>query len=91
MIRITELTRTCEACPSQWEGRTADGDYVYIRYRWGTLSVGIGNSIDSAIDDRDTIKKFGDGLDGSMSYSDLRTALKGSYILPISEDIDDHR
>lgn len=23
MLRVTELTKTCESCPAQWEGRTA--------------------------------------------------------------------
>lgn len=39
MKRIKKLTKTCEACPSQWEGEFEDGSPVYIRYRWGYLSV----------------------------------------------------
>lgn len=35
MHRITEIEQTCSACPSQWEGKTSSGEYVYIRYRWG--------------------------------------------------------
>ena len=37
--RIKELKMTCGACPSQWEGFFEDGGSVYIRYRWGYLSV----------------------------------------------------
>lgn len=35
------LVQTCSACPSQWEGNTADGDNLYIRVRHGALSVDI--------------------------------------------------
>jgi len=37
MIKIKNLIQTCGGCPSQWEGEDIDGNYVYIRYRWGTL------------------------------------------------------
>jgi len=41
MVKIKSLTQTCGACPSQWEGETENGAYVYIRYRYGWLSVDI--------------------------------------------------
>lgn len=31
--RIKYFSRTCLACPSQWEGSLEDGNFVYIRYR----------------------------------------------------------
>src|ERR1700738_476752 len=39
---LASLSQTCHMCPSQWEGRTVDGEYVYIRFRWGTLTLGFG-------------------------------------------------
>lgn len=36
---LTHLVQTCDACPSQWDAETDDGRPVYIRYRWGFLSV----------------------------------------------------
>jgi len=36
---IIEITMTCSACPSQWEGKFADGDELYIRYRYAGLRV----------------------------------------------------
>src|ERR1700738_3288078 len=36
---LASLSQTCHMCPSQWEGRTVDGEYVYIRFRWGTLTL----------------------------------------------------
>jgi len=39
---VSELRRTCSACPSQWEGKVGRGS-IYIRYRWGWLQVWISN------------------------------------------------
>jgi len=44
MIKIKQFTKTCFACPSQWECLTEDGKYVYIRYRNGYLRTGIADS-----------------------------------------------
>jgi hypothetical protein len=41
MMTIKQLTQTCSACPSQWEGELADGRGLYVRYRWGGLSVSV--------------------------------------------------
>ncbi|MEV4575933.1 hypothetical protein AB0K16_22075 [Nonomuraea jabiensis] len=30
-----KVVQTCSACPSQWDAWTADGDYIYMRYRGG--------------------------------------------------------
>lgn len=49
-MKVTELTRTCVACPSQWEGRLDDGRWVYVRYRFGMLRVGVGATVDAAVD-----------------------------------------
>lgn len=41
MIRVASITQTCHACPSQWEGLLDDGREVYVRYRFGWLSISI--------------------------------------------------
>ena len=43
MIKINKesLDQTCGACPSQWDAYTEDNEYVYIRFRHGTLSIEI--------------------------------------------------
>lgn len=75
-VIITKLEMTCEACPSQWEGVTEDGRYVYIRFRWGYFSAGIGATFDEALGNE---KLFGDqisdGLDGTLSTEDMRARL----------------
>ena len=50
-MKIHNLTQTCSVCPSQWEANTADGRKVYIRYRWGQLRVGVGDTLYDAVDD----------------------------------------
>jgi hypothetical protein len=50
---LVDLKQTCVMLPSQWEARTGDNCPVYIRYKYGYLSVRIGpqgGDIASAID-----------------------------------------
>jgi len=83
VLKAAHLRMTCPACPSQWEGATDDGDYVYIRYRNGHLSVGIGNSEEDAVDNAcgwtDRAPAFsgtiGDEFDGFIGLSGVFTAL----------------
>lgn len=42
MYTLKELYKTCDACPSQWEGRTTDNRPVYVRSRSGRLTAGVG-------------------------------------------------
>lgn len=37
--KLTRIVCTCSACPTQYEGRFEDGDDLYIRYRYGELTV----------------------------------------------------
>jgi hypothetical protein len=51
-MQILEIRKTCDVCPSQWEGRLADGRTVYVRFRWGWLRIHlapIGGTISDAI------------------------------------------
>jgi len=73
---VKEITQTCFACPSQWSGTTEDGKEIYIRYRWGCLSV--------EINGKEILRGgFGDGLEGLMPFSDLEEITK--EILDFSE------
>ena len=85
LITITQIARTCNACPSQWEGYDAEGNYYYFRYRGGHLRVdAIPNQEDwvSPIQERfggersseqQTIfsEQIGDGFDGFMTLEKL--------------------
>jgi hypothetical protein len=64
MTTIIELNQTCFACPSQWEGKTADGRHLYIRYRWGHLSISMDGTVIIG-------KDIGGAWDGVLNENDL--------------------
>lgn len=47
-ITVTQLRKT-NTFPQEWEGMTADGSFVYIRYHRGTLSFGCGVTKEDAM------------------------------------------
>lgn len=78
---LKRLTQTCEACPSQWEGFTQDDKPVYIRYRWGCLTIQIGDiggTIANAVRSPDVLcKQIGNNVDGSMGIGEVVRHAKG--------------
>ena len=87
MIKIKKITNICYACPSQWEGYTFDDEPIYIRYRWGFLSVRIGikgEGIMSAVGGKEIFyNTFGDQYDGFMDYETLKSNLSLSKIIEL--------
>jgi hypothetical protein len=73
MVGMT-LRKTCEACPSQWEGTLADGTPVYVRFRWGHLSV----KLNPWTKDTTSILELnqGHGMEGYMSGGELLEHLR---------------
>jgi hypothetical protein len=78
-IRISRLAQTCKTSPSQWEGLTEDGQFVYVRYRWGCLSIGSGKTLDEAARKGNNLfeKQLGERPDGSLEYDKLREVTAG--------------
>jgi hypothetical protein len=76
------LTRTTEACPTQWEGETDDGRKVYARYRFGHLEVRTARHVDDPLPmtggNRVLSEDSGHNLEGYMSDSELAEKLKRS-------------
>jgi hypothetical protein len=74
MINVISCTQTCTACPSQWEGVCSDGRHIYIRFRWGCLTYGLGDTIDDAV--TNSLKcdgiEISDGLDGWMTNAEMQ-------------------
>lgn len=68
MFIITEMTKTCTACPAQWEGKFMDGAELYVRYRYGFLSVRRNGTELFAL-------RLGDALDGYLEYEQLKKIL----------------
>ena len=78
---LKELRQTCEACPSQWEGTTEDERPIYVRYRWGHLSIRIGNpgeSIEAAVGGAELVsEQLGDELDGYIDEDKVLRIIAG--------------
>ena len=67
--RLRKLTKTCDFCPSQWDGELEDGSPVYIRYRWGYLAVRPHPG--SPESERLYGKQVGDDYEGVMSTEEM--------------------
>ena len=74
-VVVSELEMTCPICPSQWEGKTSDGRFVYVRYRYGCLQVSFGDSLMDAVGDETIFKCIGDELHGELTYAELKAAV----------------
>jgi hypothetical protein len=78
-IEINDLVKTCSGCPSQWEFYTFDKRPVYVRYRWGYLSVRIGApnaEMSEAYTGVAIIgRQLGDNLDGSIDWKYVKEHL----------------
>lgn len=74
-IHITKIERTGIACPSQWDAWTEDGQYVYIRYRWGNFSITTCDNEDSYFIDGRCVEicnwEGGDAMDGFMTNDEM--------------------
>lgn len=69
---VVKLEQTCEMCPSQWDAFGPNGEYYYIRYRWGYLSVstpGPGGKEIFSEQDKD--------LGGYLSEEEMKARLMG--------------
>jgi len=94
---VTSLKKTCIACPSQWEGTLDDGRVLYVRFRWGELTAGLGERLEDAVknsrsEDTLLLEHVGDGLDGFMKSEEMRGHLHGLLEFPeelVVEDDDD--
>jgi len=76
MIVVKKIEQTCFACPSQREGYTDDDQCIYIRFRWGFLSVRIGSPGDKSdfagVRGKEILRKqLGDSYLGFLEYEDL--------------------
>jgi hypothetical protein len=89
MVRVSGIRRTCIACPAQWEGETESGN-VYIKFRWGHLSVRLGPTIEEAVGGGSIFEwDDADGHNGFMEYDELKRIAGGVLELPFAETNDD--
>lgn len=66
-LALEELTCTCRGCPTEWEGRLADGLRVFAAYRCGALRLGLGKTRDEAIENAFVLWRGRDPLAGFMA------------------------
>ena len=84
MPSLVDLTMTCASVPSQWEARTPDGGWIYIKYRDSSLSWGSGISLEHAVRNSDCHKeRLNDehAYDGEMSTFEMLHWLE--YLWPV--------
>jgi len=91
MVKVKEITNTCGACPAQWEGLTVNNEPIYVRYRWGYLSIRIGPQNSDIMEAVGGKKIFGkqidkNGWDGQLSYSQLKYYTKKVIVFPRKEN-----
>lgn len=88
-MKKARLRQTCSGSPSQWEGWTDKLEPVYIRYRWGHLTVTIGEvgqEIKEMYGENNFLSEDIDSkFDGVLSFEELKKQLEGK--LDIEEEI----
>ncbi|MEV8639382.1 hypothetical protein AB0395_47795 [Streptosporangium sp. NPDC051023] len=87
-IRLAKVVETCSACPTQWDAWTVDGQYLYLRYRYGMGTVDAYDTPDweTWCEPPDgKIARFGTpSMDGQISLEDFLTAT-GLELTPNAE------
>jgi len=73
-FKVKSCEKTCSACPSQWDIFTTDDQYIYVRYRWGVLSLTL--NFDDPNDEIIYCETIGGGFDGCMSTEELKQHTK---------------
>lgn len=77
MIVVTTVTQTCCASPNTFSGKTAEGDTIFARYRWGHLSIrllpaGVDDGFEGSTGKSILELDHGERLDGFIGYEELR-------------------
>ncbi|WP_405947502.1 hypothetical protein OG588_13625 [Streptomyces prunicolor] len=74
---LVRVVQTCSACPSQWDAWTADGQYLYLRFRHGEGCVEWHPDPDT-----DTPDSWNEGLSGLLVEWDDGT---GSGVISLED------
>lgn len=77
MLTLTRVVQTAMACPSQWDAWDAEGNYYYLRYRYGHGQVKQYKTADWTGAHEEQLVRvvasfyFGHPLDGVISLADF--------------------
>lgn len=78
---IATQTQTCWICPEQYEGTLTDGRFFYYRMRRGTARLGVGSTIDEAVENCwDYSEGHGDPLQGFFDPPEARDEIFESLL-----------
>lgn len=73
---VAEQQMTTIGCPEQHEGQLVDGQHFYFRYRSGRASLGLGETVEAAVEDLGEVAvPFGDSLQGAFDNADDRNLI----------------
>ena len=80
-MKIQKLIQTSSSCPSQWEFTTDNNRPVYVHYRWGYLSVCVGEpntDIESAVTGIEIYREQIDrsGRDAEIDWKEVEEKVK---------------
>jgi hypothetical protein len=78
-VKVRRIVQTCFACPSQWEGHLDDGRMIYVRYRWGWLTVSVSDEpttdVFDAVDGTEIHEaQMGHEYDGDLTTAEMMQA-----------------
>ena len=81
-IRVRKLVHISDVHPAQWQGRTESGDYIYVRFRYGKLWIGIAPDYHRTPPATVLETGYGDLGDGYLSFESLRERTRGVVVWP---------
>jgi hypothetical protein len=76
-VRARELVHVSDCHAAQWAGRTETGDFIFVRYRYGQLWIGIAPDYRRTPPTTVLETGYGDLGDGYLSFRSLRTRTRG--------------
>jgi len=86
-MEITTIVRTCIACPSQWQGRLNNEQYIYIRYRWSNFTIGVGDDLFQAISNTIFSDLIGDSpYEGWMTNLEMMNIILENQLFTFSDE-----
>lgn len=72
-VKASSVVQTGDTCPAQWEAETEDGQYVYVRYRWGTLRIDVAESKEAWLTSSNVVyqERLGLPFDGDITWDSV--------------------
>ena len=86
LIQIVDLVKISRSRPTEWKGRAADGTWLYVRYDWGLLEVGFGESPEAAAAAPRWCRLVNEGYERSMYLAALKRATQDLFAWPLRDD-----